>query len=100
MYFAGEVLFKTTDGVKSWTIISPDLTRNDKSKQMSSGGPITKDNMGVEVYGTIFSVVESPVQKGPDRQGPMTDWSSPTRDGGEQWENVTPKAMPDWGTGV
>ena len=49
MYFAGEVLFKTSDGGTSWTIISPDLTRNDKSKQMSSGGPITKDNTGVEV---------------------------------------------------
>ena len=63
MYFAGEVLFKTTDGGMSWTVISSDLTRNDKSKQASSGGPITKDNTGVEVYDTIFSVVESPVQK-------------------------------------
>src|SRR5579864_3134131 len=63
LYYAGEVLFKTTDEGKSWTIISPDLTRNDKSKQESSGGPITKDNTGVEVYDTIFSVVESPAQR-------------------------------------
>ena len=66
LYFAGEVLFKTTDAGMSWTIISPDLTRNDKSKQAASGGPITKDNTGVEVYDTIFSVVESPVAERPD----------------------------------
>lgn len=63
LYYAGEVLFKTNDEGKSWTIVSPDLTPNDKSKQESSGGPITKDNTGVEVYDTIFSVVESRVQK-------------------------------------
>ena len=50
LYFAGEVLFKTTDGGMSWTTVSPDLTRNDKQKQQASGGPITKDNTGVEVY--------------------------------------------------
>jgi photosystem II stability/assembly factor-like uncharacterized protein len=98
MYFAGEVLFKTTDGGMSWTIISPDLTRNDKSKQMSSGGPITKDNTGVEVYDTIFSVVESPVQKGLIWTGTDDGLVQLTRDGGAHWENVTPKAMPEWGT--
>ncbi|MGC2488973.1 MAG: hypothetical protein WA412_09880, partial [Candidatus Sulfotelmatobacter sp.] len=98
MYFAGEVLFKTTDGGMSWTIISPDLTRNDKSKQASSGGPITKDNTGVEVYDTIFSVVESPVQKDLIWAGTDDGLVPLTRDGGQHWENVTPKAMPDWGT--
>ena len=98
MYFAGEVLFKTTDGGMSWTIISPDLTRNDKSKQASSGGPITKDNTGVEVYDTIFSVVESPVQKDLIWAGTDDGLVQLTRDGGQHWENVTPKAMPDWGT--
>jgi len=98
MYFAGEVLFKTTDGGMSWTIISPDLTRNDKSKQMASGGPITKDNTGVEVYDTIFSVVESPQQKDLIWAGTDDGLVQLTRDGGQHWENVTPKAMPDWGT--
>jgi photosystem II stability/assembly factor-like uncharacterized protein len=98
MYFAGEVLFKTIDGGMSWTIISPDLTRNDKSKQASSGGPITKDNTGVEVYDTIFSVVESPVQKDLIWAGTDDGLVQLTRDGGQHWENVTPKAMPDWGT--
>jgi len=98
MYFAGEVLFKTTDGGMSWTIISPDLTRNDKSKQVASGGPITKDNTGVEVYDTIFSMVESPLQKDLIWAGTDDGLVQLTRDGGGHWENVTPKAMPDWGT--
>ena len=98
LYFAGEVLFKTTDGGMNWTIISPDLTRNDKSKQQSSGGPLTKDNTGVEVYDTIFSVVESPVQKGLIWAGSDDGLVHLTRDGGQHWENVTPKAMPEWGT--
>ena len=98
LYYAGEVLFKTTDEGKSWTIISPDLTRNDKSKQESSGGPITKDNTGVEVYDTIFSVVESPAQAGLIWAGSDDGLIHLTRDGGGHWENVTPKAMPEWGT--
>jgi photosystem II stability/assembly factor-like uncharacterized protein len=98
LYYAGEVLFKTTDEGKSWTIISPDLTRNDKSKQESSGGPITKDNTGVEVYDTIFSVVESPVQKDLIWAGSDDGLIHLTRNGGGSWDNVTPKAMPEWGT--
>jgi photosystem II stability/assembly factor-like uncharacterized protein len=98
MYFAGEVLFKTTDQGMSWTIISPDLTRNDKSKQAASGGPITKDNTGVEIYDTIFSVVESPVQKDLIWAGTDDGLVQFTRDGGAHWENVTPKTMPEWGT--
>jgi photosystem II stability/assembly factor-like uncharacterized protein len=98
LYFAGEVLFKTTDNGMSWTIISPDLTRNDKAKEAASGGPITKDNTGVEVYDTIFSVVESPVQKDLIWAGTDDGLVHLTRDGGQHWDNVTPKAMPEWGT--
>ncbi len=98
LYFAGEMLFKTTDGGMSWTTISPDLTRNDKSKQAASGGPITKDNTGVEVYDTIFSVVESPLQKDLIWAGTDDGLVHLTRDGGQKWENVTPKSMPEWGT--
>ena len=98
LYYAGEVLFKTTDEGKSWTIISPDLTRNDKSKQESSGGPITKDNTGVEVYDTIFSVVESPAEKGLIWAGSDDGLIHLTKNGGQNWDNVTPKAMPEWGT--
>jgi photosystem II stability/assembly factor-like uncharacterized protein len=98
LYYAGEVLFKTRDAGMSWTPISGDLTRNDKQKQAASGGPITKDNTGVEVYDTIFSVVESPVQKDLIWAGTDDGLIQLTRDGGQHWENVTPKAMPEWGT--
>jgi photosystem II stability/assembly factor-like uncharacterized protein len=98
LYFAAQVLFKSTDAGMSWQIISPDLTRNDKSKQESSGGPITKDNTGVEVYDTIFSVAESPVQKDLIWAGSDDGLIHVTNDGGKNWTNVTPKALPEWGT--
>jgi photosystem II stability/assembly factor-like uncharacterized protein len=98
LYFAAQVLFKTTDAGMNWKIISPDLTRNDKSKQQASGGPITKDNTGIEVYDTIFSVVESPVQKDLIWAGSDDGLVHITTDGGKNWSNVTPKANPEWGT--
>jgi photosystem II stability/assembly factor-like uncharacterized protein len=98
LYFAAQVLFKSSDEGMSWQIISPDLTRNEKSKQIPSGGPITKDNTGVEVYDTIFSVVESPVQKDLIWAGSDDGLVHVTTDGGKNWANVTPKAMPEWGT--
>jgi len=98
LYYAGEVLFKTTDQGMSWTIISPDLTRNDKSKQQASGGPITKDNTGVEVYDTIFSVVESPAQKDLIWAGSDDGLIHITKNAGQNWDDVTPKSMPEWGT--
>jgi len=98
LYFAAQVLFKTSDEGMHWEIISPDLTRNDKSKQQASGGPITKDNTGVEVFDTIFSVVESPVQKDLIWAGSDDGLVHITTDGGKNWSNVTPKAMPEWGT--
>src|SRR5437016_1355623 len=62
LYAAANVLFKSTNEGQSWEIISPDLTRNDKSKQASSGGPITKDNTSIEHSDTSLTVMESPVQ--------------------------------------
>jgi photosystem II stability/assembly factor-like uncharacterized protein len=98
LYFAAEVLYRSTDQGRSWTIISPDLTRNDKSKQLSSGGPLTKDNTSVETYDTIFAVAESPVQKDLIWVGSDDGLVHLTRDGGAHWEDVTPKGMPEWAT--
>ncbi|HWX54650.1 MAG TPA: hypothetical protein VN176_08680, partial [Verrucomicrobiae bacterium] len=98
LYFAAQVLFKTTDAGMNWQIISPDLTRNDKSRQQASGGPITKDNTGIEVYDTIFSVVESSLQKDLIWVGTDDGLVQVTTDGGKNWSNVTPKNMPEWGT--
>ena len=94
------MLFRTTDGGASWTAISPDLTRNDKSKQQWSGGPITGDNTGVEVYDTIFVVAESPVEKGVIWAGTDDGLVHVTRDDGKSWTDVTAAmpGVPEWGT--
>src|SRR5580658_103260 len=97
LYIAAQVLFKSTDAGQSWTVISPDLTRNDKSKQQLSGGPITKDSTSVEFYDTIFTVVESPVQRDLIWAGSDDGLVHVTRDGGKNWDDVTPKGFPEWG---
>ncbi|HEY6945165.1 MAG TPA: hypothetical protein VI431_08490, partial [Candidatus Acidoferrum sp.] len=95
LYHGGEAVFKTTDGGMSWTAISGDLTRNDKSKQQSSGGPLTQDNTSVEYYDTVFTIAESPVEKGVIWAGTDDGLVQVTRDGGH-WTNVTPKEFGEW----
>lgn len=98
LYTAANVLFRTTNEGQTWTAISPDLTRNDKSKQTSSGGPITKDNTSIEYYDTIFTVMESPLQAGTIWTGSDDGLVYLTRDSGKNWSNVTPPKtiMPEW----
>jgi photosystem II stability/assembly factor-like uncharacterized protein len=96
LYHAGEMLFKTTDGGVHWQSISPDLTRNDKSKQKVSGGDITLDDSGTEYYDTIFALAESPITKGLLWVGTDDGLIQLTRDEGKTWTNITPKDMPEW----
>jgi photosystem II stability/assembly factor-like uncharacterized protein len=96
LYAAGNVLFKTTNDGQSWQAISPDLTRNDKTKQGPSGGPITKDNTSVEYYCTIFTMAESPVEKGVLWSGSDDGLVQVSRDAGKSWQNVTPPDLPEW----
>ncbi|HYO75747.1 MAG TPA: glycosyl hydrolase, partial [Thermoanaerobaculia bacterium] len=96
LYAASQHLWKTNDGGASWTKMSGDLTRNDRSKMGPSGGPITKDNTSVEYYGTIFAVAESPLERGLIWAGSDDGLIHLTRDGGATWKNVTPAAMPQW----
>ena len=96
LYAGANVLLSSVNEGQSWTPISPDLTRNDKSKQGPAGGSITKDNSGVEYYCTIFTVDESPIQKGVIWTGSDDGLVHITRDGGKKWTNVTPKDMPEW----
>ncbi len=98
IYTTGEVVYKTTNKGRSWTIISPDLTRNDKSKQQASGGSITLDNTAAEYYCTIFALAESPLEKGLLWAGSDDGLIHVTRNGGGSWQNVTPPQMPEWGT--
>ncbi|HKT88336.1 MAG TPA: hypothetical protein VJQ59_07865, partial [Candidatus Sulfotelmatobacter sp.] len=96
LYHGGEVLFKTTDGGVHWQAISPDLTRNDKSKQIVSGGAITLDDSGTEYYDTIFALAESPITKGLLWVGTDDGLIQLTKDEGKNWMNITPKDMPEW----
>ena len=100
IYHGAQSIFRTTNGGQSWEVISPDLTRNDKSKQKWSGGPITGDNTGVETYDTVFAIAESPVQKGLIWAGSDDGLVHVTRDAGQTWTNVTANmtGMPEWGT--
>ena len=93
--FSNHVHVSEDEG-QSWEIISPDLTRNDPEKLKSSGGPITQDNTGVEYYCTIFAANESSVQEGLMWVGSDDGLIHITRDGGGNWENVTPPQMPKW----
>jgi hypothetical protein len=96
LYIGSNVLMKTANEGQNWQVISPDLTRNDKSKQASSGGPITQDNTSVEYYDTIFTVMESPVTKGLIWVGTDDGLVQLSRDGGAHWQNVTPPGVPEW----
>lgn len=95
LYAAGNLLFRSLDEGHSWQAISPDLTRNDKSKQGSSGGPITQDNTSVEYYSTIFTVSESALQQGVIWAGTDDGLVQITRDGGKTWTNITPRDLPE-----
>lgn len=96
LYTAANVLFRTTNGGQTWEAISPDLTRNDRSKLGPSGGPITKDNTSVEYYCTIFAALESPLEKGVLWTGSDDGLVQLSRDGGKTWQNVTPPDLPEW----
>jgi photosystem II stability/assembly factor-like uncharacterized protein len=97
IYTGGESVFKTTDKGNSWTKISDDLTRNDKSKQQPSGGPLTNDITSVEYYDTVFALAESPKKKGMLWAGTDDGLVHLTTDEGQHWTNVSPK-VPEWST--
>ncbi|HET7250785.1 MAG TPA: glycosyl hydrolase [Gemmatimonadales bacterium] len=96
MYIGGNVLFKTTNEGKSWTAVSPDLTRHDPATLGPSGGPITLDQTTAEYYATIFALAESPLVKGLIWVGSDDGLIHLTRDGGLHWANVTPAGFGDF----
>ena len=96
LYAASNHLHLTTNEGQTWQIISPDLTRNDPKTLGPSGGPITKDNTGVEYYATIFAAAESPYEEGLIWTGSDDGLVHISRNAGKDWTNVTPASMPEW----
>ena len=93
--FSNHVHVSENEG-QSWKLLSGDLTRNDPAKLVSSGGPITQDNTSVEYYCTIFAANESPLKEGLIWVGSDDGLIHITKDGGANWENITPPNMPEW----
>jgi photosystem II stability/assembly factor-like uncharacterized protein len=96
LYVTSQHVWKSTNEGQSWTRISPDLTRADRSTLGPSGGPITLDQTGVETYATVFTLAPSA------RDGKVI-WAGSddgvvhvTRDGGANWQKVTPPDLPDF----
>lgn len=94
-YHGSQLLLKTTDMGVTWTEASPDLTRNEKSKQGKPGGPYTNEAVGAENYGTLSYVLESPLEKGVIWTGSDDGYVYLTKDGGANWQNVTPAGLPE-----
>ncbi len=90
IYHAGNVVFKTQDGGISWDVISPDLTRDDTTKQGKGGGPFTNEGAGGENYNTIYYLLESSLEAGVIYTGSDCGLVHVTKDGGQNWENITP----------
>ena len=93
--FSNHVHMTENEG-QSWKLLSGDLTRNDPTKLVSSGGPITQDNTSVEYYCTIFAANESPLKEGLLWVGSDDGLIHVSKDGGQNWDNVTPANMPEW----
>jgi hypothetical protein len=99
IYTGSQFVHMSKDGGRSWRVISPDLTRNDKSKQQSSGG-LTPDNIGVEYGDVVYAIAESRAQPGVIWAGTNDGLVQVTRDAGKTWTNVTanvPNILP-WGS--
>jgi len=97
LYTSSQHVWKTTNGGQTWTKISGDLTRHDPKTMGHSGGPITGDMNGPEIYAVVFAL-------GPGKKNVNVIWAGSddglihvTRDGGQTWTNVTPKDMPEFG---
>jgi photosystem II stability/assembly factor-like uncharacterized protein len=99
VYTGSQFVHMSKDGGRTWHVISPDLTRNDKSKQQISGG-LTPDNIGVEYGDVVYAIAESRAQAGVIWTGSNDGLVQVTRDAGKTWTNVTANipGIPTWGS--
>lgn len=95
LYTSSQFLYKTTNDGQSWQAISPDLTKHDPKTMGDSGGPITHDMNGPEVFATIFAIAPSHSDINTIWTGSDDGLVQITRDGGKTWTDVTPPGMPN-----
>jgi photosystem II stability/assembly factor-like uncharacterized protein len=98
LLIGANVVFETLDEGIHWKVISPDLTRNDKSKQQRPGGPISADVTGEEMFDTISSIAFSPLTDNVIWTGSDDGLVYVTTDGGGHWSQVRPPTLPTWST--
>lgn len=93
LFTAAQVIFKSDDYGAHWKLISPDLTRDDKSKEVPSGGPVDLDQSGAEIFPLVSSVAVSPLDANLIWAGSDDGLAHVTTDGGKTWQKVTPPAL-------
>ena len=96
LYATSQHVFRTTNEGQSWERISPNLARNDPKTMQASGGPITKDQTGVETYAVVFTLAPSRQDVNTIWAGSDDGWVHITRDGGKNWERITPPDLPEF----
>ncbi|HUU33250.1 MAG TPA: hypothetical protein VMW48_04260, partial [Vicinamibacterales bacterium] len=96
LYASSQHLWRTTNGGQSWEKISDNLTRSEPKTLQASGGPITKDQTGVETYAVIFTIAPSRQDANTIWTGSDDGWVHVTRDGGRTWQKITPPALPEF----
>jgi len=94
LYVTSQHVWKSRNEGQSWEKISPDLTAHDPATLGPSGGPITRDQTGVETYATVFALAPSRLEKGVIWAGSDDGLVHITRDGGANWANITPPKLP------
>lgn len=96
LYIGGNIVFRSTDEGQSWEPISPDLSRADPKTLQPTGGPVNKDSIGAEVYATVFALAESPHEKGVLWAGSDDGLMHISKDGGANWQPITPPDLPEF----
>ncbi|HSR52761.1 MAG TPA: hypothetical protein VLV83_18210, partial [Acidobacteriota bacterium] len=97
IYHGSQVIHRSTDEGRTWEVISPDLTAYEPDKQGYSGGPITRDITGEEIYSTVYAIAESPLERGVLWVGANDGPLHISRDGGQNWTEITPEGLPPGG---
>ena len=96
LYASSQYLWRTTTSGQNWQKISPNLTRSDPKTMQASGGPITKDQTGVETYAVVFTIAPSRQDANTIWTGSDDGWVHVTQDGGKNWSKITPPDLPDF----